>query len=564
MSNSEKTTNPDLEKLPEILESLEKRIKHIEVQLGIENALKMESISANDLQGKTLYDAETRFNEEEDFSIESNIVEYGLGWFGSLVLLFGITFLMTFFQSKEHVLLSSIIGYSSVVGIFALGYFMRHSFTHLVYPLNISSYLLLYYVTLRLNFFSSNPLISQKGIVLVLLVLIIGAQIYFAIRRKAEFIASLAIILALITALFSDTTHITLPLITLTAATSLFLFIRYAWWRLLIFSILLVYFTHLLWFMSNPIMGHPFHAVATQQYNLFYLFSYSAIFSFVTLIRQKGLFPSNIYVSSVLLNGMSFSFILLLVILTFLNNNYISLFIAISVFCLIFSIILQTKTERPYTPSLYACYSFMALSVAVYGFAKLPDSYFYLALQSLLVVSMALWFRSKIIVVINTLLFLGILLAYHFFAPSINHINFTFAIVALLTARILNWQKKRLTLKTEMLRNIYLFVALIMVLFSLYQALPSQYITLSWTLAATFFFILSILLHNVKYRWMAIYTIIITGIYLFVVDLTHMEVGYRIVAFLFFAVISFSASLYYTKRIKKKSSQQGSEDDSIN
>ena len=51
---------------------------------------------------------------------------------------------------------------------------------------------------------------------------------------------------------------------------------------------------------------------------------------------------------------------------------------------------------------------------------------------------------------------------------------------------------------------------------------------------------------------MAIFTILVTGVYLFIVDLAHMEVGYRIVAFLFFAVISFSASLYYTKRIKKK------------
>jgi len=552
MSQSEKTGNPGLEKIPEILGSLEQRIKRIEAHLGIEHVMGAESISSN-LQSESLMpDAVTKSSQDGDSFIESKIVEYVLGWFGSIVLLFGITFLMTYMHNREYFLLPTLIGYASVAGIFTISYFLRHSFPHLVYMLNISGGLLLYYVTLRLHFFSPNPIISQKGIALFLLIMVIGAQIYFAVRRKSEFIASLGIILALVTALFIDTTHITLSLISLTSATALFLFIRYGWWRLLIFSLLLVYTTHLLWFMSNPVMGHPVQAVAAHQYNLLYLFSYSAIFSFVTLIRQKGLFPDNIYVSSVLLNGMSFSFILLLVVLTFFQESYIGLFIAISAFCLIFSILLKIQTKRPFAPSFYACYSFMALSVAVYGFANLPDAYFYLALQSLLVVSMALWFRSRIIVVMNTLLYLGILLLYLLTAPPSNLINFAFAIVALITARILNWQKERLTLKTEILRNVYLFAAFIMVLFSLYNALPSQYITLSWTLAAALFFILSIVLHNVKYRWMAIVTILVTGVYLFIVDLAHMEVGYRIVAFLFFAVISFSASLYYTKRIKKK------------
>lgn len=560
MSHSEKTENQGLEKISEILGSLEQRIKHIESQLGIEHIMEQESNSENFQIESLAIDPETNSNQDTDYFIESKIVEYGFGWFGSIVLLFGITFLMTYTHNREHFLLSTIIGYISVAGIFTISYFLRHSFPHLVYMLNITGYLLLYYVTLRLHFFSPSPLISQKGIVLVLLIIVIGTQIYFAIRRKSEFIASLAIILTLVSALFSDTTHIMLPLITLTAVTVLFLFIRYAWWRLLIFSILLAYTAHLLWLMSNPIMGHHAQAVATHQYNLLYLFSYSAIFSLIPLIRQKGLFPDSIYVSSVLLNGMSFSFILLLVILTFFQENYITLFIAISVFCLFFSIVLKIQTERPFTPSFYACYSFMALSVAVYGFANLPDAYFYLAIQSLLVVSLALWFRSKIIVVMNTLLYLGILVAYLIFAPPTNLINFAFALVALLTARILNWQKERLTLKTEMLRNVYLFAAFTMILFSLYHPLPSQYITLSWTGVAALFFILSIFLHNVKYRWMAIATILVTGVYLFIVDLAHMEVGYRIVAFLFFAVISFSASLYYTKRIKKKTISHNKEE----
>ena len=40
---------------------------------------------------------------------------------------------------------------------------------------------------------------------------------------------------------------------------------------------------------------------------------------------------------------------------------------------------------------------------------------------------------------------------------------------------------------------------------------------------------------------------------LFVVDLASLQVGYRVLAFLFLAIISLAASVYYTKRLRKKS-----------
>ena len=169
-----------------------------------------------------------------------------------------------------------------------------------------------------------------------------------------------------------------------------------------------------------------------------------------------------------------------------------------------------------------------------------------------IVVSMALWFKSKIIVVANTFLFVSIFLVYLITSESIDVINFAFAITALATARILNWQKERLTLKADVFRNIYLILAFFMILFGLNQALPSQYVTLAWTATAFGFFFLSILLHNKKYRYMSISTIVVTAGHLFFVDLGQMEIGYRVVAFMVFAVISLGVSLYYTKRIRKK------------
>ena len=48
------------------------------------------------------------------------------------------------------------------------------------------------------------------------------------------------------------------------------------------------------------------------------------------------------------------------------------------------------------------------------------------------------------------------------------------------------------------------------------------------------------------------FTFIATAIYLFAVDLASLQVGYRVLAFLFLAAISIAASVYYTKRLRKK------------
>ncbi|MEZ5084671.1 MAG: hypothetical protein R2750_14710 [Bacteroidales bacterium] len=173
-------------------------------------------------------------------------------------------------------------------------------------------------------------------------------------------------------------------------------------------------------------------------------------------------------------------------------------------------------------------------------------------MQSLLVVSMAIWFRSKFIIIMNSLLFLILLLVYLYTSESGNGMNVSFSIVALATARILNWKKERLTIKTEFIRNFYLFVAFFMVLFTLYHIVPNHYITLSWTLAAVLYFIFSLILKNVKYRYMALATMIAAALHLFISDLARIELVFRVIALLFLAVISIGLSFYYAKKVKEK------------
>lgn len=527
----------------EKLHSLESRLEKLEGKLSSENFI-LRDAGINEDEGNLV--------EVDKAVIESNIVEYVLAWVGSIILLFGITFLMTFTQNQVNGILASLIGYVAVAAVFVMGFYLRSSFPHLSYLLNIGAHLLLYYVTLRLYFFSPHPVLPVKSLVILLMLAAAGVQLWSAMRKSSELMGAVGLVLILVTAVISDSTYYTLSMLVLASLISFLLLMRYGWWRQLILSIVTVYLCHALWLFGNPLMEHPFAVVQTPQFNLLYLFAYGTVFSLIPLVKQKDNLPDSVYPASIILNGISFSFLILMVVFSFYTSGYVWIFGIISAICLLYSVYLKYRTTRLFDSAFYACFSFMAFSIAIYGYANLPGAYFLLSLQSLIVVSWALWFRSRIIVVMNTFLFVGMLLLYLTFSHQVTQVNFAFALTAFVSARIINWKKTRLTLQTDMIRNVYLMTLFFTVLYALYHAVPRQYITLSWTAVALSYFILSLILKNIKYRWMAISTLLVTAIYLFLYDFAQMEVGYRVVAFLFLAFITLGASLYFTRQMKKK------------
>jgi len=484
--------------------------------------------------------------------LESRIGEFGLAWLGNIVLFFGIIFLSQYMTNIHQPILAALIGYAAVGGILMVSRTLQNSYSYMSFLLSVFGQLLLFYVTLRLHFFTNDPVIPWKGTGVVLLLFVIGLQVYLSIRKTSEFYAAMALIMTVTTALISDSTHIMLPVMTAAAIGTVFLFYRFGWYKILIISIIFSYLTLLMWVVNNPLVGNPLQGVTTHQYSYMYLLACAAIFSMVPLIPQTGKYPDRIILVSILFNGFLFTALLLLWVVAFFPKDYIWLFLSITIFCIPYSILLKRFSVWKYAPALYALYGFVAISITIYGLYGFPRAYLLLSVQSFLVVSIALWYRSKIIIVMNVLLFLTILVAYLATSASSNIINFSFPLIAFLSVRVINWQKKRLNIETELIRNTYLITLFITTLYALYKGIPGSYVTLSWTIASLVFFALSLLLKSVKYRWMALAGFIATAIYLFAVDLARIEIVYRIIAFLFLAMISIGISIYYVKKIKKK------------
>jgi hypothetical protein len=539
----------EIEKIEQHLHSIELRLSRLETEFRLSEI--QESFNSETLVQNVEPKVEQLAEDEEETGLESRIGRFGLAWIGNIVLLFGIAFLTQYLMNTGSRFFSVILGYIAAGSIWYLSDYLKKTNIHLAFMFKLNAQLLLFYITFRLHFFSDTPVISDKTVSVILLLLIIGFQVYLSIRNKSQPFAALSLVFAIATSIATDSTHIMLPMLTVTSAGAVYYFFRFKWEPLLIVTISLAYISYFLWMFSNPLMGHTMELIAVQNSGVIYLFGLGACFSLIPLFRKNDSSSDDFIIGAIFVNGVMFTLLLLLVTLRFFNTDYVTLFAIISACCLIYSTILKSTSDWNFASAYYALYGFMAMSISLYGLYGLPRVYLLLSVQSLIVVSMALWFRNKLIVIMNSLLFLSILVVYLLSAKAIDGVNFSFALVSLISARIINWKSSRLHIETDLIRNLYMIEGFFMVLYALFHAVPKQFITLSWTMAALLYFLLSILLKNVKYRYMALGTMICTALYLFIVDLARIEIIYRVLALLFLAAISIGISMYYTNRIKK-------------
>jgi len=532
---------PDYAGLTEALTRIETRLSRIESYLGLvadEHFATGEQIPGKDFPPTV---------EGGATGLEIRIGEFGLAWVGSIIFSLGIVFLVTYIHNLGYGAAATVLGYASAAILFMLAARWVESYSHLSGITTACSLGLVYYTTLRLHFFSSDKLVPDRTASIILLLIVVGLQFYLSIRKSGQWMAEMAILVGLATAVIIDGTHLSLPLVAAIAVGSVFLSTLNGWRRLVIWSIIAVYLTHLLWLLNNPVLGHAIGGVKEHQYNILYLFSYAIIFAAAPLAFRQPDSSTDSTIAIIILNCLGFSFVSLLVTLTHYQGVYAWIYLGVAIMFSGIAILQWLRTRYQITAAAYACFGFLGLSISIYGFSTPPLSFLWLSLQSLLVVSMALWFRSKVLVVVNTIIFLGIVSAYMITSPASHAVDFTLVLVAHASARVMNWQKERLTLQTELLRNIYLASAFLLVLTAVYRIAPLQYVTLCWTLAAAVYFVLSSLLGNIKYRWIAMGVLLVTVVHLFVIDLGRLGPTYRVVAFLVLGLMSLLISLFYTR-----------------
>ncbi len=226
---------------------------------------------------------------------------------GNIVLLFGIIFLTQYLVILGHQLSAVALGYFSAASIYFLAEYLKKTNSHLSFMFKMNAQVLLYYVTVRLHFFSTAPLIGNKSVTIILLVILAGFQAFISVRNKSQAFALLAVLFGLTTAILADSTIIMLPLIILTAAGGIIYFYRFDWRPLLIATIILTYTSFILWVIGNPYMGHTLQFITDRNSAMLCLFGLGAIYSSVMVLRRQDSRSDDFCIGVTFTNGVLFT-----------------------------------------------------------------------------------------------------------------------------------------------------------------------------------------------------------------------------------------------------------------
>jgi len=523
---------------------LEARIAKIEHQLSI--GASHEPLTAQ--SELSIPEAGTADSENLEFQIG----QFWLAKTGIVILAIGIAFLLTFPYEDLPSGIPSLAGYILVGLLFLISYKWRESYTYIAEYLSGGALLLFYFTTLRLYYFGEQPVVADKYLEIALLSLVVVINLIISIRRKAVFMIGISLTLGYITAIVSDHTYTIFIYTSLLAATAVFLNIRYNWQNLLGYSILLSFMTHLFWFINNPIMGNRMSFVSEPEINLLFLLLYVAILASGNLFRQNTAEENNAVIITSFINCTGATSLLLLITLTKFQNGLFVYHMGASVVFLAFSVFFWIREHSKLSTFFYAIAGYTTLSIAIISKFDNPDFFVFLSWQSLLVISTAIWYRSKFIIVANFVIFVIIFITYLILSKEITPGSLSFGIVALVSARIMNWQKDKLDLKTEIMRNAYLASGFFMFPYALYHIVPEGYVIIAWVGIALLYYILSNILNNIKYRWMALATLLLTVLYILAIGLIRLEPGLRILSFILLGVVLLTISIIYT-RLKSKS-----------
>ena len=523
------------------LDKLEKRISEIENRLHIlisEDPVVETSVLENP--------DETLSKEKKEDQLEFRIGQFWLAKIGLLVLIIGFAFLLTLSYENFPPGVPSLLGLIFAGALASLSHYWKNNFPYIYSYLTGGAFVLIYFAILRLYFFGSNPIFSSIAVEIILLLFISAITLVYSLKKRSIYFSALSLAFFFATAIVSDNSFFLFFIIAFLSGLVVYLKNKYQWQNLIIYGIVLAYFTHLIWFFNNPVLGKTFQLVSSPEINSLFLLLYASIFLFGSYIGKNTTEDYNTIISNTLVIIFSYGLFLFITLIQY--PSFIGFYHLIaSIILLMFSVLYWIKFKSKYSTFILAMTGYLALSVAIIIQFEVPNFFIWLCWQSLLVLSTAVWFKSKFIVTTNFIIYLLIIVAYLISEGKINAVSISYGVVALLSARILNWKKDTLELKTEYMRNSYLLIALLIIPYALYNVLPAGIVGLSWLAVAIIYYVISILLKNKKYRWMALLTLLLTVLYILILGISSSSPAYKIISFLILGIVLILLSIIYSR-----------------
>ena len=489
-------------------------------------------------------EAARRKEDELEFRVGQN-------WFaavGILALVIGAAFTLSLPYPGLPDAAPSLLGYGVACALVLLARAGRRSFELVSGNLRGAAMALLTFATLRLCYFGERHALSADSLAGgAALALAASANLALALRWRSPWLCAVALASGCAAALAVGTDGFVLVAVIALAAAAAAVGRRFDWPAFNLLGISLAYATYLVWAMGDPLLGRPFGVVAGPPACLACLLASASILAAGPWGRRPGAPEDALSNLSALFNcGAGYGLFLLHALASF-GTIFVAANAAASAVFLGIAVAYWARHRSRVATFIYAMTGYLALSLAIIRAAEVPQVFIWLSLQSVVVVATAIWFQSRFIVVANFLIYASIVVAYIALARVETGISLAFGVVALGTARLLNWQRSRLELKTELMRNAYLASALVVFPYALYHMVPGAYVGLAWVGVALLYYAISFVVRNRKYRWMGHATLLLTALYLVAIGISRLEPVHRNLSFLVLGSVLVIVSLVFTR-----------------
>ncbi len=537
-----------------VVEQLAQRLERVESRLGMER--QEEPVAPVVAEREQAEPVESGKGEGESLEFE-----VGQTWFaliGIVVLAIGMAFLLSLPFASLPAWAPSVGGYLVSAVILYLAKVSRRSFEVISKYLRGAGMLLLFFATLRLFYFGEVAAFSTGSLVgRGLLLATVAINLTLAWRRGSTFLFVLAVLTGCVAALAVGSAWFVVSTLTALVALSAYGQVAREWRNMAPVVFPACVLTYGLWAIGNPVFGHPVGVVGADYPVVYGIPIWMAIFSYAVMRRpDREAEDTPVQVAGVLMCGMGFSVFFLHHLLGF-ETRMMGSQLVMAVLLLGISLAYWIRERSKFSTFIYAMTGYMALSVALISAFDSPEVFVALSLQSLVVIATAIYFCSPFIIVANSLIFIGIILGYMVVSEVEQGMSIGFGIVALVSARILNWQKKRLTLQTELMRNTYLVIAFMVFPYALYYMVPEMFVVVAWTGLALFYYGLFLFFGNRKYRWMGHWMLLLTALFAIIIGTSRLESHYRIITFLVLGSIMVIVSLVFSIIRSKRRKTRG-------
>jgi hypothetical protein len=483
--------------------------------------------------------------------------QVGQNWFaaaGIFVLAVGIIFSLARPYAGWPRAAPALIGYAAAAAFLLCARAWRRTFELGASGLRASAMALAYFATLRLYFFGAHPVLSTGSIMgPFLLLAVAAANLVFALRSDSPALVVLALGTGYIAALAVGTAGFVLACLPVLSLVAVVASLRRGWPALRLVAAMLTFTAYGLWAINQPYLGRPLHLAVGPTACLGVLLACAVIFAAGSW-RRRPEQPETALANLTELTvcGAAYGGFLIHSLASF-GSVFVAAHAAASATFLGLAMASWLTSRSRVATFLYAMTGYLALSFAIVRAAPGPPVFMWLSLQSLVVVTTAIWFRSRLIVVANFFIFLAIVATSMAVARQESGICLAFGVVALATARLLAWQQDRLELKTELMRNAYLISALVVFPYALYHLVAAAYVALARVGLALFYYLMNLVVQSRKYRWMGHFTLLFTVLYLLVGGLNRLDPGPRNLSFLVLGAVLVAVSLVFARVRRRRS-----------